>query len=113
MTEMTDVTGVTDGVIETFCRVMHDAYEAAAVGEGWETQEASRVPWEAVPPANQATMRAAVRGLMASPEFQSYRDSAWWEGAMDVHRRMARVMQDVNAEHREWGIKDYERRRTE
>jgi hypothetical protein len=113
MTEMTDVTGVTDGVIETFCRVMHDAYEAAAVGEGWETQEASRVPWEAVPPANQATMRAAVRGLMASPEFQAYRDTAYWEGALNVQAQIQNVVQNVNAAHREWGIQDYDRRRSE
>jgi hypothetical protein len=113
MTDVTDETGVTEGVIEQFCRVMHDAYEAAAVGEGWETQQASRVPWEDVPPANQATMRAAVRGLLSSPEFQAYRDIAYWEGALNVQAQVANVVQNVNAAHREWGIADYERRRTE
>lgn len=50
--------------IEEACRVMHDAYEAAAVGAGWETQEKSRVPWEDVPEANKETMRASVGALM-------------------------------------------------
>jgi hypothetical protein len=50
--------------IETLCEVMHDAYEAAAVEAGWETQARSRVPWAEVPEANKATMRAAVMALM-------------------------------------------------
>jgi len=113
MTDVTEATEVTEDVIETFCRVMHDAYEEAAKSEGWETQQASRVPWEDVPPANQATMRAAVRGLLASPEFQSYRDTAYWDGAFHVRAQIMGVVQNINAEHREWGITDYERRRTE
>ncbi|MDB5716477.1 MAG: hypothetical protein JWO15_3874 [Sphingomonadales bacterium] len=51
--------------VETACEVMHDAYEAAAVGAGWETQKASRKPWADVPEANKATMRAAVSALLA------------------------------------------------
>jgi hypothetical protein len=43
---------------------MHDAYERAAVGAGWETNPASRKPWSDVPEANQATMRAAVTALL-------------------------------------------------
>ncbi|WP_344609947.1 hypothetical protein, partial [Sporichthya brevicatena] len=50
--------------IERACEVMHDAYEAAAVGAGWETQQASRKPWADVPEANKATMRAAVAALI-------------------------------------------------
>lgn len=50
--------------IETACEVMHDAYEQAAVGAGWETQEASRKPWADVPEANKDTMRAAVSALL-------------------------------------------------
>jgi hypothetical protein len=50
--------------VERACEVMHDAYEAAASREGWETQEASRKPWSDVPEANKATMRAAVRALL-------------------------------------------------
>ena len=51
--------------IERLCEVMHDAYEAAAAGNGWETQAASRKPWRDVPEANKATMRVAVRALYA------------------------------------------------
>lgn len=50
--------------IETCCEVMHDAYERAAVGAGWETQAASRKPWSDVPEANKVTMRAAVSALL-------------------------------------------------
>lgn len=50
--------------IEYCCEVMHDAYERAAVGAGWETQKASRKPWSDVPEANKVTMRAAVGALL-------------------------------------------------
>jgi hypothetical protein len=50
--------------IERACEVMHDAYEKAAVGAGWETQQASRKPWADVPEANKVTMRAAVSALL-------------------------------------------------
>lgn len=50
--------------VEFYCEVMHDAYEAAAAGAGWETQQASRKPWSDVPEPNKATMRAAVRALL-------------------------------------------------
>ena len=52
--------------VERLCEVMHDAYEAAAVEAGWETQQRSRVPWADVPKANKATMRVAVRALLAA-----------------------------------------------
>lgn len=55
---------LTDALVEQACEVMHDAYEQAAVGAGWDTNPASRRPWADVPPANQATMRAAVRALL-------------------------------------------------
>lgn len=51
-------------MVEQACEVMHDAYEAAALAEGWETQARSRVPWPDVPEANKRTMRAAVRALV-------------------------------------------------
>lgn len=54
-----------DAFIETCCEVMHDAYEIAAVGAGWQTQAASRKPWSEVPEANRVTMRAAVSALLA------------------------------------------------
>ncbi len=50
--------------VEHLCEVMHDAYEKAAVGAGWETQKASRKPWSDVPEANKETMRAAVKALL-------------------------------------------------
>lgn len=50
--------------VEASCRVMHDAYEAAAIDAGWATQAGSRVPWDDVPEANKATMRVAVRALI-------------------------------------------------
>lgn len=50
--------------LERLCEVMHDAYEAAAVAAGWETQQRSRVPWADVPEANKVTMRAAVQALL-------------------------------------------------
>lgn len=56
---------VIDPRVERACEVMHDAYERAAVGAGWETQAASRKPWADVPEANKATMRAAVAALLA------------------------------------------------
>jgi len=56
---------LTDAEVEEACEIMHDAYEAAAVDNGWDTQARSRRPWAEVPSANQATMRAAVRALLA------------------------------------------------
>jgi hypothetical protein len=50
--------------LEAACEVMHDAYEKAGVGAGWETQSASRKPWSEVPEANKQTMRAAVQALL-------------------------------------------------
>ena len=50
--------------LDAACEVMHDAYEHAATGAGWETNPASRKPWTDVPPANQTTMRAAVSALL-------------------------------------------------
>jgi hypothetical protein len=49
--------------IEQACRVLHDAYEEAAIEHGWSTQKSSRVPWEDVPEANKQTMRSAVVAL--------------------------------------------------
>lgn len=50
--------------VEQACEIMHDAYERAAIGTEWETQAASRKPWQDVPEANKATMRIAVQALM-------------------------------------------------
>jgi len=51
-------------VVEECCEVMHDAYEKAAAGAGWETNPASRKPWADVPEPNKVTMRAAVETLL-------------------------------------------------
>jgi hypothetical protein len=56
--------------VEQACQVMHDAYEKAAVGAGWETNPASRKPWADVPEANKVTMRAAVGALLAAIEAE-------------------------------------------
>lgn len=53
-----------DPDVEHLCEVLHDAYEEAAVQEGWATQERSRKPWDEVPEENKATMRAAVSALL-------------------------------------------------
>jgi len=50
--------------IDKYCEVMHDAYEKAALGAGWETNPASRKPWSDVPEANKETMRVAVVALL-------------------------------------------------
>jgi hypothetical protein len=54
---------INDEALEKACEAMHDAYEAAAPANGWETNPASRTLWWDVPEANKATMRAAVRAL--------------------------------------------------
>ena len=50
--------------LDRLCEVMHDAYEKAARGAGWETNPASRVPWADVPESNKAAMRSAVTALL-------------------------------------------------
>lgn len=65
-TPFTGTRPTTDTEVERLCEVMHDAYEQAAIGAGWETQKASRKPWSDVPEANKATMRVAVRALLQS-----------------------------------------------
>jgi len=55
--------------VEHYCEVMHNAYEKAAVGAGWETNPESRKPWSDVPESNKATMRAAVSALLYKIEI--------------------------------------------
>jgi hypothetical protein len=57
---------ITDEEVELACEIMHDAYEAAALEAGWQTQTASRKPWDEVPEANKVTMRAAIRALLVA-----------------------------------------------
>lgn len=61
----------TDAQVERLCEVMHNAYEDAAVKEGWSTQEASRKPWSDVPEANKRTMRIAVRAVLLAAKEAS------------------------------------------
>ena len=49
-----------EDLIEQLCEEMHDRYEAAAIGAGWETNPESRLSWADIPEANKQTMRAAV-----------------------------------------------------
>lgn len=53
------------------CVLFHDAYEAAAIKAGWETQKRSRVPWSEVPEANKETMRVTIRAVIASDLFRA------------------------------------------
>ncbi len=48
---------------DDYGRIAHEAYEKAAAESGWETNPASRVPWEDVPPENQAATRAAANAV--------------------------------------------------
>lgn len=61
-----EVTVTTNDFVEQACITMHDAYEKAAVGAGWETNPESRKPWADVPESNKVTMRAAVGALLSS-----------------------------------------------
>lgn len=81
---MTDENRTNAERVEAACEVMHDAYERAAVGAGWETNPASRKPWSNVPEANKATMRAAVGALLdwlaaESSRARYERTEAKWE----------------------------------
>jgi hypothetical protein len=50
--------------IDDLCKVLHDAYETAAIVQGWNTNPESQKPWVDVPEANKATMRYAVTELL-------------------------------------------------
>jgi hypothetical protein len=82
MTDETTDFVIPEEAVEQLCEVMHDAYERAAVGAGWETQQASRKPWADVPEANKATMRVAVRALLAAarPHLRARQIEALEEG---------------------------------
>lgn len=72
-------------LVEAACEVMHDAYENAAVGAGWETNPASRKPWSDVPEANKETMRKAVGVLIA-----------WLDGRLATHPYAFEVVMDAS-----------------
>jgi len=78
-----------DRRVEEVCELFHDAYEAAAVQAGWETQERSRVPWADVPEENKETMRATVRAVLASDWYAERIAQAEQRGREDnVHHAM-------------------------
>lgn len=70
-----------DEQIEHLCRLMHNVYERAAVGAGWETQQASRKPWAEVPEANKVAMRAAVTALCRKIDPDVSRETSPEDGA--------------------------------
>lgn len=84
---MTDARGQAEqtdagtGDVEALCVLFHDAYEAAAAGAGWETQERSRKPWADVPEANKETMRATIRAILASDWLAAHTATAEARGA--------------------------------
>lgn len=49
---------------ERIAREFHHTYEALAPSFGYETREASAVPWEQVPEQNRRLMRAVVADLL-------------------------------------------------
>jgi hypothetical protein len=51
-------------MIEYIARAFHEAYEVAAPKHGYETREASRTTWEAVPEVNKNLMIAVVQELI-------------------------------------------------
>jgi hypothetical protein len=57
-------------LIERLCERMHEAYEEAAVSEGWSTQAAPRKPWSEVPDANRRTMRQSVATILDQLEAE-------------------------------------------
>lgn len=50
---------------ESVARRFHETYERLAPEFGYETREASAVPWDAVPEANRRLMVATVREVLA------------------------------------------------
>lgn len=56
---------------ESVAKLFHEAYERLAPAFGYETREATRVPWEQVPERNKHLMIAATAEVLAmlfSPE---------------------------------------------
>jgi len=51
-------------VVERVAKIAHDTYEAAALRNGWITQEASRVPYEELPSANKETLLETIKAVL-------------------------------------------------
>jgi len=58
--------------VERRARAMHDAYEAAAMLQGWETQKICRVPFDELPEANKRTMYATARATLRADDEAGY-----------------------------------------
>ena len=59
---------------ESVAKMFHEAYERLAPAFGYETREATRVPWEKVPERNKRLMIAATAEVLAmlfQPEEQT------------------------------------------
>jgi hypothetical protein len=55
---------------EKIAAAFHAKYEALAPHYGYETREASAVPWRDVPEANRQLMTAVVGSLLAAGEIK-------------------------------------------
>lgn len=90
--------------VEAACEIMHDAYEKAALGAGWETNPASRKPWTGVPEANKVTMRAAVTALLNSnPNYsETTNHKARAAGALALLGTLANALLDGHIDGGEW-----------
>lgn len=53
-----------DEAVERYCEIMHDAYEAAAEREGWQTELVSGVSWVVLDDVNKTVWRGAVRAVL-------------------------------------------------
>lgn len=51
---------------EQLAQMFHEAYERLAPEHGYDTREASAVPWEAVPEANKNLMIAVCGEILAN-----------------------------------------------
>lgn len=60
--------------VDEACEILHSTYEDAAAKHGWATNIRSRVPWDALPEANRATMREAVGELLKAIRLERERD---------------------------------------
>lgn len=55
---------VTDEMVERAARAGHEAYETAALAEGWETNKSCRVDFDSLPDANKRTMLVAYKAAL-------------------------------------------------
>lgn len=55
--------------IDRCAAAAHYAYESAALDAGWETNPASRVPWNDVPASNKAATRAAAAAVLSAVDW--------------------------------------------